>query len=309
MIPGKWLALGVVLSCGACAAHVSEQAQDGPDLGDETSTSDALSLGKLTPLAFNTHAVAAFGKMQWFGYRLHGSAGQKISVFADAATYPTVVNTIVYLYKVSSAGHVYGKPLASNDDDAHNTWSRSKYSSSIHGFVLPETRDYAIVVTSYKQASTGNAAVWWTTSSSTPTPTTPVKVSLFTLQFTGRFDATTGTSRLQSIELHRDGTYRAGFSTGGTESGTYTALTDKAIPLKLQFKTGTTTFTGAVTGYDDKLVIGSTTLQLRRPIVADEGLCDDTKGIWRDDESNSEGLYCDCSDGTYFIPSEGGCVK
>src|SRR5262249_28265532 len=160
----------------SCAVATTKHESDGPDLGDEATTSDALKLGTLVPLTFNTKAVANLGTTQWYGYRLHGSSGQKISIFADAGVFPSVVDSVVYLYKVSAAGHVYGKPIASNDDFTGPAFSKNKYSSNIANFALPETRDYAIVVTSYEQSSKGNVAVWWTTGKSTPTSTTTVKV-------------------------------------------------------------------------------------------------------------------------------------
>lgn len=143
----------------------------------------------------------------------------------------------------------------------------------------------------------------------------------FVLQFTGTYNSQNG-GTVKLVELHRNGTYFAAFSSGSWETGTYRG--PSSVPngfntwsLKLRSRSGTrwtatldgyssptapTQLTWSRKGYQDSLV-------LDRPAIADEGLCDDTAGQWTDDEPAANGLFCICPQGQDFIPSLGGCTS
>src|SRR5439155_4904854 len=91
----------------------------------------------------------------WRAWKFNGVKGQIIDAYAQGLN---GTDTVIYLYKLSRlTGRPYDRPVAYNDDTEQTGWSLQKapsnpYSSSIIGAVLPEDRDYALVVTTYHQS-------------------------------------------------------------------------------------------------------------------------------------------------------------
>lgn len=155
--------LGLSLAClgVACSSGASKGDSSGPDFGVETSQADSASrptsLVDLGPGQYGTAVITS--SVQWRGFRFAGHAGESVSVYADGLQ---GFDSVLYLYKVSrTTGRPYGRPVASNDDTADASWTTNALSSSIASFTLPESRNYAFVVTSYGQASSGNAHAWY----------------------------------------------------------------------------------------------------------------------------------------------------
>jgi hypothetical protein len=99
-------------------------------------------------------ATASFtAKSQYRAFRFSGTKGQKVSIFVDGLK---DLDTVVYLYRASDKPT--GKALVWNDDTQDDSWTKNPLSSSVVGFTLPETRNYAIVATTY-DGSTGKANV------------------------------------------------------------------------------------------------------------------------------------------------------
>src|SRR5207249_652431 len=109
--------------------------------------------GVTTALAAGTKASIRFTKTtQWRALAFDALAGQSISVYVDGKS---ELDTVAYLYRRSRiTGRPYYKPLQTNDDTAEGGWTQNRYGSSFT-VTLPETRPYAIVVTTYEHSSTG----------------------------------------------------------------------------------------------------------------------------------------------------------
>jgi hypothetical protein len=125
----------------------------GPDFGSEDEKLDsakapasfnAIGLGQIVGTSFTS-------KAQYRGFYFSGTQGQKVSLWVDGLQ---GLDTVAYLYKATTTRPT-GSPLASNDDTTAESWtlksntSHNDFSSSIVGFVLPETRRYALLATTY----------------------------------------------------------------------------------------------------------------------------------------------------------------
>jgi hypothetical protein len=129
----------------ACAAE--KPAPTAPDFGDEDAKLDsARAPASFVDIAFGDTQTASFtSRSQFRAFRFSGQKGQKVSLFVDGKN---GLDTVVYLYKATT-DHPWGKALATNDDTTDAAWTKNEFSSSIAGFVLPDTRDYALVATTY----------------------------------------------------------------------------------------------------------------------------------------------------------------
>src|SRR5439155_19696705 len=89
--------------------------------------------------------------------KFHGSAAKQVGICVDGVA---GLDTVAFVYNVSATTRrPYGKPIASNDDTEVAGWTTNDYSSSIPSFVPRYSRDYAVVVTTYRQAGRGTATV------------------------------------------------------------------------------------------------------------------------------------------------------
>ncbi len=128
--------------------------------------------------------------------------------------------------------------------------------------------------------------------------------SAFATQFSGTY---LGPTDFAALELNRDGTYVA-VRAGKVLHGRFTTDATRTLPLSISFAAPLAEV-GTVTGYDGRLVIGGSLLNLQRPATSDEELCDNTGGGWTDDDADPlTGLYCICPSPDLFIPASGGCV-
>lgn len=154
------LFLGLVASCGE--VKVLER---GPDYGPEGSSADVsakddsatspASMARLsTGVALRT-TFTATGR--WRAFKFAGTAGAKVDLFVDGLR---GLDTVAYVYNVSvTTGRPFGRAITSNDDAADARWTSNPQSSSILGFTPRYSRDYAVVVTTYRQAGRGSATV------------------------------------------------------------------------------------------------------------------------------------------------------
>ncbi len=162
--------VALVIGTAACSSSTQSKAPvAGPDLGsDETdSTTDADTVSNpasTESIAFGEIKKAKFSKtLQFRAFTFDGTVGQVIDAYADGLK---ELDTILYVYPVSRyTGHPFGYPIAQNDDTATADWTvrtnahHNDVSSSVHNVKLPETRKYALVVTTYEQGYTGTAEV------------------------------------------------------------------------------------------------------------------------------------------------------
>lgn len=155
----KTLALAVVMV--GCVA--GKPAQEAPDFGTEDGKDDSARYpGATIHVDYGQTVDCTLGSgVNWRAFEFRGNQGQFIDARAQGLD---DTDTVLYIYKVSRyTGRPYGRALAYNDDDENGGWSLRKaqwnpYSSSITGVELPESRDYAAVLTTYHQQG-GHALV------------------------------------------------------------------------------------------------------------------------------------------------------
>ncbi len=146
----------VVASVG-CAAPSHKEPVEADVATDEAALSITLSPTK----GGQSNTVSFDGKTKWYGYKFHGAAHEKISIYAQANKGD--VDPVLYLYKVSkTTGRTTGSALAVNDDTATTGILLKDTDASIDGFVLPLESDYAILVRGYDLAERGLLQVWYT---------------------------------------------------------------------------------------------------------------------------------------------------
>jgi hypothetical protein len=155
----------LVAACSSANAEKSTEAA--PDLGDEIgSVSQADSVARpisTESLRWGEVKRASFSqRARYRAFTFDGEAGQLVSLYADGLR---GLDTVLYLYRVSNVtGRPFGRAVAANDDTA-NEFSISgghgpnPYSSSIVDLRLPETRRYALVVTTYGRSGIGDAEI------------------------------------------------------------------------------------------------------------------------------------------------------
>jgi hypothetical protein len=151
------------LCVGAC--NPAEKPEPfSPDYGAEDAKYDsAQAPASIYDLPLNEVGYANFSsRSQYRAFRFNGKKGQKITAYVDGLK---DLDTVAWLYRVSATTRKpYGKALAYNDDTRVEGWTvrtntvPNPYSSSIVDFVLPETRAYALVASTY-DGSTGKAEV------------------------------------------------------------------------------------------------------------------------------------------------------
>jgi hypothetical protein len=142
--------LCLMMMFAACSAE--KPAPIGPDFGDEDAKLDsAKAPASFSALGIGEVATSSFtGKSQYRAFHFDGKKGQKVTVYVDGLK---GLDTIAYLYKATSTKPT-GSPLVSNDDTDSDGWAvktnktHNPYSSSFD-FVLPESRSYAVVATTY----------------------------------------------------------------------------------------------------------------------------------------------------------------
>ncbi len=162
------LAAVCAAGCGVSSAKIGSEPLDLGDEGSELSASIPL-----VPLDKDTRGLVTFdSKTKYAAFEFYGNAGDVVSLYADHGTSKAdslvQLDTIVSLYKVSYlSGRPYGRAIAYNDDTESSGWTNNPYASSIEGFSLPQSRNYAIVVSTYQHAA-GNASVIWTSTSPAP---------------------------------------------------------------------------------------------------------------------------------------------
>lgn len=132
----------------------------------------------------------------------------------------------------------------------------------------------------------------------------------FALQFVGTYQ---GAPPLVRLSLRRDGSFLALTDSGAEQGRVFSSPSSRALPLELRFR-GKGRWTAVIEAYDGRLRVSrgadEQVLQLIRPQVSDEELCDSTGGSWTDDDADpATGLYCLCAAGSSFIPAEGGCLR
>ena len=146
-----------VAATAGCAVPSNKQSVEGDAATDEAALSITLSPTK----GGQRNMVSFDAKTKWYGFKFHGAAHEKISIYAQANK--GNVDTVVYLYKVSkTTGRTTGSALAINDDTATAGILAKNTDSSIDGFVLPEERDYAILLRAYDLTERGLAELWYT---------------------------------------------------------------------------------------------------------------------------------------------------
>ncbi|HEY8072997.1 MAG TPA: hypothetical protein VIF62_02780 [Labilithrix sp.] len=147
------------------------------------------------------------------------------------------------------------------------------------------------------------------------------------LQYVGTYEWKAGTpgGAIQTLEIHRDGTYRAHWAMddeGIDETGTVRAsagakypivlhLTDSAKKKPVDPLTATISDPGT-NKIHLKLPVEKTDFDLvaTASVGPNESICDDSHGSWTDDDADpATGLYCICPKKRVYIPSAGGCVK
>jgi hypothetical protein len=121
---------------------------------DDSATNPA-SMARLTldrPLRTTFSATS-----RWRAFKLAAVAGRALDIFVDGLR---GLDTVAYVYNISTTtGRPYGRSIARNDDTETDGWTSNASSSSIEGFVPRYSRDYAIVVTTYRQVGRGFAQV------------------------------------------------------------------------------------------------------------------------------------------------------
>jgi hypothetical protein len=158
------VAVSALTACSSAPADKDPTSP--PDLGDETGTvAQADSIARpisTSPLAWGEIARATFSpRAQFRAYTFDGEAGQAVSLYADGLR---GLDTVIYVYRLSArTGRPFGRAIAANDDAAQefsiSGGAINPYSSSIVDLRLPETRAYALVVTTYGQRGSGDAEV------------------------------------------------------------------------------------------------------------------------------------------------------
>jgi hypothetical protein len=145
------------VSCGPNLAKVSDGAP--PDLGSEEQ--DLAANIPLVSLAEGVPAYTEFTSTnKTVAYKFYGHAGNKVDIFVTDFKTPEL-DTKVSLYKVSYlSGRPYGSAVAYNDDTTSTGWTPNPNASSIEGFSLPQSRNYAIVVSTYQHAPGRVTTVW-----------------------------------------------------------------------------------------------------------------------------------------------------
>ena len=149
-----------MLVLAACGAGVGKDEPTVPDFGPEAGGKDdsATRPAVTGRIGYDSVVDFALGSgVNWRAWVFAGNQGQIVDARAQGLD---GTDTILYLYKVSRiTGRPYGKPLGYNDDTEEPSWALRKgvgdfnpYSSSVTNIVLPEDRDYAVVVTTYQQA-------------------------------------------------------------------------------------------------------------------------------------------------------------
>jgi hypothetical protein len=143
------LALSMLL-LAACQTP-EKTALPAPDYGDDGKADSLRAPASTVDVALGQVATASFSaRSQYRAFRFDGKKGQKVTLYVDGLA---GLDTVAYLYKANS--RPTGRALASNDDTTVEGWTVRKnrtpnpYSSSIVDFVLPETRKYALVATTY----------------------------------------------------------------------------------------------------------------------------------------------------------------
>jgi hypothetical protein len=162
------VAFYVVVSagCGAATKAPIEAPDYGPESGpapadgkDDSATRPA-SMAALTPMV--PMRTTFTSTSHWRAFKFSGSAGDSVDVYVDGLN---GLDTVLYIYRISRVtGRPYYRPIAVNDDTSEQGWTVGSnrtfnpYSSSVSHVVLPEDRDYAVVVTTYDKA-VGSALV------------------------------------------------------------------------------------------------------------------------------------------------------
>ena len=227
MIRHLMVSVGGALLLAACGT--SKEAAPAPDFGPEAGGKDDSATQPAVTGAIGYDGVVSFALgsgVNWRAWVFPGNQGQIVDAHVQGLD---GADTVAYLYKISRiTGRPYGRPLGYNDDTDQPAWSLQKgvgdfnpYSSSILGVVLPDDRDYALLVTTYHQA--GGSALAQVHSHGAVLPTT---IPLFN-----------GTGAAKSIVFTDDQTHA-------------TVLTADQYPVSPQVKTAMAgsgiTMTGAV---------------------------------------------------------------
>jgi hypothetical protein len=125
-----------------------------PDFGDDGKADSLHAPASTVDATPGVAQSASFtARSQYRAFTFDGVKGEKVSLYADGLK---GLDTVAYFYKAN--GTPIGRALAQNDDTRDDSWTKNPLSSSIVDFVLPETRGYALVVTTY-DGSTGHANV------------------------------------------------------------------------------------------------------------------------------------------------------
>jgi hypothetical protein len=161
-----WLAAVSMFGVAACGAAKAPVA--GIDYGAEdaepSKADSATRPASLDPIALDVVTRSTLDAQHRFrGFVFEGREGQRVNLYADGLG---GIDTVLSLYKVSRrSGKAYGPPVVTNDDTEKASWvllsngAPNDLSSSAVRVRLPETRRYAIIVTTYRQRESGDVEV------------------------------------------------------------------------------------------------------------------------------------------------------
>jgi len=144
----------------------------------------------------------------------------------------------------------------------------------------------------------------------------PVAHSPFSLQFAGTYrNPTASFGSIESLTLDRDGRYLAKLAGHWLpEGGVARVGSGTTLPLTFHLFGGHERWTATVRDYDRVLFVerngASSALAADGIVGPDETLCDESGGMWTDDDVDPRtGLYCVCPPGEVYLPSGGGCLR
>ena len=154
----------VTLACGGGKLDepgLDYGSEDAPFSAKDDSATSPASMGRLLLDAVLKTTFTSTSR--WRAFKFTATAGEKLDLYVDGLR---GLDTVAYIYNVSATtGRPYSRAIAKNDDTENPGWTVgsntavNEQSSSILGFVPRYSREYAVVVTTYRQAGRGTASV------------------------------------------------------------------------------------------------------------------------------------------------------
>jgi hypothetical protein len=140
--------------------------------------------------------------------------------------------------------------------------------------------------------------------------------SPFALQFAGTYrNPSPHFGSLESLTFDRSGSYSAQIAGHWLpERGVVRVGPGTTLPLTFHLFGGHEQWSATVQDYDRVLHVerngASAALPADGVVGPDETLCDESGGMWTDDDVDPRtGLYCVCPPGEVYFPSGGGCLR